>query len=76
MGWLLQAHILKKIKLHFPIRKVKLNEGSSYEEVECLMNLGARARCIISTHGFSALLGQTSLGLCIGWKSVLYFYKW
>lgn len=65
-----------KIKLHFPMRKVKLSEGSSYEEVECLMDLGAWAPCIIATHGFSALLGQNSLGLYRGWESGLYLYKW
>lgn len=58
------------------MKQVELSEGSSYEEVECLMNSGARAPCVISMHGFSALLGQTSLGLYRGWESVLYFYKW
>lgn len=53
----------RELSCIFSIQKAKSSKGSSYKQVKCLINLGTKACSIVSTHGSSTLLEQTSLGL-------------
>lgn len=52
----------KGIKMHFPIKKVKSSERSSYEHVEHLMNLRIKACNVITVNNSSILLELDCLG--------------